>query len=99
MSLDELAELIRAERSVLERFPDPAARAAFLAAVRRDFPARPSPLDALAPPPVARTPLPGAGARLDAPPAVCIVTPDLAGPIKNGGIGTAYARLAAALAA
>ncbi|NUB24890.1 glycosyltransferase [Azospirillum brasilense] len=30
---------------------------------------------------------------------VCIVTPDIAGPIRNGGIGTAYREMALALAA
>lgn len=42
--------------------------------------------------------LPNEGDSLRSPLRVCIVTPDIAGPINNGGIGTAYASLAEQLA-
>ena len=42
--------------------------------------------------------LPGSGARGTRPPRVAIATPDIVGPIRNGGIGTAYTSLAKALA-
>ena len=41
----------------------------------------------------------GRGGRSGAPKRVCIATPDIAGPIRNGGIGTAYSHVARLLAA
>ena len=43
-------------------------------------------------------PLPVTGAAVPGKARVCIATPDISGPIKNGGIGTAYKALAMALA-
>ena len=92
--MDELAELIAANASLVERHPE--ARAVISLLARFKVPARGWSSQTFAP----KVPgLPTAGPRqLSRPPRVCIATSDLVGPVKNGGVGTACTTLAEALA-
>jgi glycosyltransferase involved in cell wall biosynthesis len=95
---DELADLVIRGIALAEQFPDPHD----LASARERFTERPDLHHLDRPSPQRgrfRMGLPIEGRpKPKRPPAVAIVTPDIAGPIRNGGIGTAYSSLAALLA-
>ena len=95
-SPEELADLVLRGDTLTERYPDAMA----LANARARFTRAPDIRHLGASARIDRAPRMGLpqGPRKGAPPAVAIVTPDIVGPIRNGGIGTAYTALARALA-
>lgn len=92
--MNELAELISTGASLVERYPDARTLASPLQRFQR--PITNTWTQAL-PEVVGRLPPPGPR-ESSRPARVCIGTSDLAGPVRNGGVGTACTLLAEALA-
>jgi len=93
-----LSELVNACVSVAESFPDPASFEAALKSFRRAPSASRLLASVIPRPAIAALPTFDRSAEADGPrKRVCIATPDIVGPVRTGGIGSAYASLAEAL--